>query len=324
MSVKESVLSLLESSRGEYFSGEQIAKALCVTRASVWKAVQSLNQGGYEIQAVPNKGYALPKAADVLTENGLHRYLLPQIQQIPLRVFDKVTSTNTLLKEAAQTGAADGTVIAASQQTAGRGRRGRSFYSPDKTGLYISVLLRPAMAAEDAVLITTMAAVAMCEAIEAVSGQATAIKWVNDIFMGGRKVCGILTEASVSMETGGVDYVVLGAGVNLYPPSEGFPEEIAATAGSVFAEAQPDLHNRLGAAFLNHLLPRVQAGDWPGYIDAYRKRSLVLNRTVEVLSSGDGCKKAFVKGIDDRCRLDVRFEDGSEALLSSGEISVRI
>ena len=129
--------------------------------------------------------------------------------------FEELDSTNSYLKEMAAKGAQEGTIIIANRQSAGRGRLGRSFFSPEEKGIYMSILLRPDISLERAVLITSMAAVAVAEAIEQVSGIQTKIKWVNDIFLNKKKVCGILTEAGIDAETGTLEYAVLGIGVNV-------------------------------------------------------------------------------------------------------------
>lgn len=196
--------------------------------------MNSLRTEGYEIDAVPNKGYRLAADTDMLSIRVIKKYLDPLCRTLNLCVMPETESTNTLLREKANNGFPEGTVVLANTQTKGRGRRGRSFYSPADTGLYLSVLLRPdGMIPDQAVKITTMAAVAVCEAVEKISGKETWIKWVNDIYQEGRKISGILTEASISMENGSVEYVILGIGVNVYPPKGGFPEDIRETAGSV-------------------------------------------------------------------------------------------
>ena len=220
---KSQVLELLTENSGKFFSGEEIATELGVSRNAVWKAVNSLKFEGYKIEAVKNKGYALSSTTDVISVKGIKKYLKSDLD---IEVYKEVTSTNTMLKERGSQGAKEGQVIIANMQTAGRGRIGRTFHSPSDTGIYMSILLRPTdLIPQDAVKITTLAAVCACEAIENVSGKSAAIKWVNDIFMDGLKVCGILTEAAMSLESGNLDYVVLGIGLNAYEPEGGFPEE---------------------------------------------------------------------------------------------------
>ncbi len=324
MTTKEKLLKLFESNKGRYFSGEEIAQVLGLSRAAVWKAVKSLRNEGYSIDAVTNRGYCLSESTDILSPQGIEKYLRPEYQLLQLTVMQSADSTNTMLREKANAGAAQGCVVIANQQTGGKGRSGRSFYSPADTGAYLSILLRPeACNAAQALRITTTAAVAMCEAIEEVSEEKTEIKWVNDIFMHGKKVCGILTEGSFSMETGLLDYAVLGAGINLYSPAGGFPEELKEIAGAVFPEKGDDLKNRLVAAFLNRFFDCYAKENPVSLIEKYRSRCFVIGRQVEVVQAG-GSRNAIATGIDDACRLLVTYENGETAALSYGEIRIKV
>lgn len=324
MTTKEQLLALLEGNKGVYFSGEDIAQRLNVSRAAVWKAVNALRQEGYAIDAVTNRGYCLSEKGDILSPQGIRKYLKPAYQAMEMTVLPTVSSTNALLREKANQGAAEGCVVIAGQQTAGRGRCGRAFYSPQETGLYLSLLLRPTQyGPQQASRLTAVAAVAMCEAMEAVSGQSPQIKWVNDIFLRGKKVCGILTEGSFGLENGSLEYLVLGVGVNVYPPKEGFPGELEKIAGSVFDSPLDDGKNHLAGEFLDRFLDRYYTPEDTSYIEAYRRRSLVIGKTVTVLSGGQS-QNAFAYGIDDNCRLLVRYENGETDCLSYGEIGVRL
>ena len=246
MTTKEKLLALLEDSKGTFFSGEEIARTLQVSRAAVWKAVNALREDGYTIDAATNKGYRLSPDSDILSPQGIRRFLKPEYRDLDLTVLPTAPSTNALVREKANQGRPEGCIIIACEQTDGRGRYGRQFFSPVDSGVYLSLLLRPtAYSSQQATCLTAAAAAAMCQAIEAVTGQQPGIKWVNDIFLHGKKVCGILTEAAVGLETGALDYMVLGAGVNLYPPVKGFPEEIQPIAGSVLERSCPEAKNRL-------------------------------------------------------------------------------
>lgn len=187
MTVKEHILALLDSNKGEYFSGEDIAGRLSVTRSAVWKAIKALQSDGYSIQAVTNKGYSLSPQTDILSAAAVSKYLDPRGQKLRLEVFKSVASTNELVKALASGGESEGKVILSEEQTAGRGRKGRPFFSPAGTGIYMSILLRPRLSAADATLLTTSAAVAVALAIERVSDLSTQIKWVNDVFMNGKR-----------------------------------------------------------------------------------------------------------------------------------------
>ena len=192
MTTKEKLLALLEDSKGTFFSGEEIARTLQVSRAAVWKAVNALREDGYTIDAATNKGYRLSPDSDILSPQGIRRFLKPEYRDLDLTVLPTAPSTNALVREKANQGRPEGCVIIACEQTDGRGRYGRQFFSPVDSGVYLSLLLRPtAYSPQQATCLTAAAAAAMCQAIEAVTGQQPGIKWVNDIFLHGKKVCGI-------------------------------------------------------------------------------------------------------------------------------------
>lgn len=324
MTTKEKLLALLEDSKGTFFSGEEIARTLQVSRAAVWKAVNALREDGYTIDAVTNKGYRLSPDSDILSPQGIRRFLKPEYRDLDLTVLPTAPSTNALVREKANQGRPEGCVIVACEQTDGRGRYGRQFFSPVDSGVYLSLLLRPtAYSPQQATCLTAAAAAAMCQAIEAVTGQQPGIKWVNDIFLHGKKVCGILTEAAVGLETGTLNYMVLGAGVNLYPPAEGFPEEIQSIAGSVLEHSCPEAKNRLVGEFLNRFWDFYARPECRAYLEDYRARSLAVGRRVTVLSNGQAVS-AYAYGIDDDFRLLVRYENGDTEALSYGEIRIQL
>lgn len=322
MSTKEKLLALLQEHKGEFFSGAQIAETLNVSRTAVWKAANSLRNAGYSINAVQNKGYSLDARTDVLSEAGIRQYLLPEYRDLHMDILPVADSTNAQLREKANGGTEDGCILIANEQTKGRGRLGRDFYSPPDTGVYLSILLRPDYhLPSQAVKITTMAATAASEAIEEVTLRPTGIKWVNDIFMNGKKVSGILTEASFNLENGRLDYIILGIGMNAYAPPEGFPGELSRIAGSIFYEQVEDGKNRLAAAFLNHFLGYYRSPDPDRYAEKYREKSILIGRQVTVITPSSQ-RSAYVLDVDKNCRLIVRYEDGEVEQLTSAEISV--
>lgn len=324
MTTKEKLLALLEDSKGTFFSGEEIARTLQVSRAAVWKAVNALREDGYTIDAATNKGYRLSPDSDILSPQGIRRFLKPEYRDLDLTVLPTAPSTNALVREKANQGCPEGCIIIACEQTDGRGRYGRQFFSPVDSGVYLSLLLRPtAYSPQQATCLTAAAAAAMCQAMEAVTGQQPGIKWVNDIFLHGKKVCGILTEAAVGLETGTLNYMVLGAGVNLYPPAEGFPEEIQSIAGSVLEHSCPEAKNRLVGEFLNRFWDFYAHPECRTYLEDYRARSLAIGRNVTVLSAGKAVS-AYAYGIDDDFRLLVRYENGDTEALSYGEIRIQL
>ncbi|MDE6149622.1 MAG: biotin--[acetyl-CoA-carboxylase] ligase [Ruminococcus sp.] len=324
MSLKEKVLNELEANRGESFSGAQLAKTLGVSRTAIWKAIEDLRKDGVEISAVTNKGYTLKSEDNSLSAEGI-RAILGETEY-DIHVEKTVTSTNTVLKELAKDGESAGYVLIAQQQTAGKGRLGRRFYSPDKTGLYLSVILKPKLTIENALFITTSAAVAVSRAIETVSNNEVKaeIKWVNDVFVNNKKVCGILTEASVDFESGGLEYAVLGIGVNILAPESDFPDELKNVATSVFGNSrQENIRNRLAAEILRELSRLPENFMDKEVLNEYRSRSMLIGKNVFAVS-GDKKDPCVVLDIDDRARLIVRFEDGSEKALSTGEVSIRM
>ncbi len=323
MKTKQRVLELLESRRGKAVSGEELAGLIGVSRNAVWKAIEELRKDGSTILARPKRGYFLPDYDNSLSAEGIRALT----GDIPLKidVRQSVTSTNDLLKEIAHKGEPEGYALIAAEQTAGKGRLGRQFYSPKGSGVYISLLLRPDMKAEQSLCITTSAAVCVCKAIEKVSDGKLSpkIKWVNDIYLNQKKVCGILTEAAVSFESGQLDYAVLGIGINIFTPQGDFPEDIKPVASSLFGQTeQANIRNRLTAAVLSELYKRLMQDKTMDYLDEYRSYSMLDGRSVMVIK-GDKRTPARVIGIDDSARLIVKYEDGTEAALSSGEVSVK-
>ncbi len=324
LSTKEKVLAFLKSREGTAVSGKELAEYAGVSGNAVWKAVNTLREAGYNINAKRNLGYAL-MPSNVLSKEEIGEYLSDPRLCEKLEVFKTVGSTNTLAKQyAAEHGCTEPVekIFVANEQTAGRGRQGRSFYSPEGTGIYMSFLINPGMNSAEAVRITTASSVAVCMAIEKVFGINPVIKWVNDVYLGDRKICGILTEAVTDFETGMVDSVVIGIGVNVF--TEDFPEEIADIAGSLTAMGEAD-RNRLTAEIINFMTGlcrtengRLVIGD---YIDEYKKRSMVIGKRIKILNTNE---VVLAEDIDKSGGLVVRLSDGTTKVLGSGEISIRV
>ena len=318
--IRDEVLrQLLDSS--EAISGSTLARNLGVSRNAVWKAIESLRMEGYDIQAATNRGYTLAAGADVLNRVEIARWLKKGEIGTPLEIYDEIDSTNIRAKELAVQGAAHGTAVLARQQTGGRGRFGRKFFSPENSGVYISFVLRPSLPAERAVMITSMAAVAVARAMERVADVKASIKWVNDVYLGTKKACGILCEAGLDFESGQMQYVVAGIGVNVGRMD--FPPELREIATSISNECGRDIsRSRFCAELINEmnaLYPQLESG---AFMAESRARSNVIGRDIVVLR-GEERYPATAVDIDDRGNLLVRREDGSEAVLQSGEISVR-
>ena len=322
MELKYQVLKILEENRGHSINGAKLANDLYVTRSAVWKAVKALQKEGYQITAVTNKGYCLQSQNDIVSAASILPHLRGAAAAFDLEVRQTVTSTNTLAKEMAAKGAREGTVLIAREQTEGRGRMGRSFYSPNSSGIYFSVILRPKLTLEDSLLITTAAAVAVAQAMEALAKVKAEIKWVNDIFIADKKVCGILTEASLNFESGGLEYAIVGIGINI--EANDFPEEINSIAGSLFTEKPSDtpVTSILVAEVLNHLAIYMNALSEKDYMEEYRKRSFLLGKNILVFKNKETYHAKAIT-IDEKARLVVAYEDGTTEALNSGEVSVR-
>ena len=261
MNSKEKVLEFLESNREDYISGEAMANAIGISRNAVWKAINDLRKSGYSIDAISNKGYKLSGANDIISVAGITSFLNTDVLNIynnnedMIRIYDTVSSTNRIAKELAIAGGAHGTLVVAKEQTEGRGRRDHSFYSPEG-GLYMSILLTPAhLSSLDPDTITTNTGNAVCDAIEAVSDIRPRLKPINDLFIKDKKICGILTEAGTEFETGEVQWIVVGIGINFDSDIAAFPGDIKNTATSLFAPGKStSTKNQLIAEILNRIL----------------------------------------------------------------------
>lgn len=329
MSVRDDVLKILEENRGTYFSGEEIAQQLNVSRTAVWKAVKVLNSEGYGIIGINKLGYCMKGGDDVISADGIMRYLPERLREkIDFQVLKRVSSTNTLLKQMAVEGEKEWKVLVAEEQTAGKGRMNRTFYSPSNSGIYMSILLRPDFNASESLFITTMAAVAVTEGIEEVLHTKAEIKWVNDIYCKDKKVCGILTEASINVETSRLDYAVLGIGINVKTPEGDFPEEIKNVAGSLVEpelseENGENLRNRLIADIVTRIYEYYLRLDRHEFMSKYKEKSMLIGKEVYVLSDKDK-EGLLVLDIDDNAALVVEHKDGRVEHISSGEVSVRL
>lgn len=314
MALKEEILAILESNRNRAVSGQELAEKLSVTRAAVWKAVKSLKTEGHIIEAVTNRGYRLQTVSDVLSAAGIKTCLKHDCR---VEVYDKLESTNITAKLAALNGAPANTVIAANCQTGGRGRRGRAFYSPPKSGVYFSVILRPNVNAKESVLLTTAAAVSAAEAIEELTGKKALIKWINDVYVEGKKCVGILSEAVFDCESGAVDSVIVGIGINV--STHDFPPEIADKAGSIGAVSR----NALVAAVTDKLIDICESLPDNSHLVRYRKRCFLLGDEITVIPFGGEKYNATALSVDDEGRLVVKTDSGEEKALSNEEVSVR-
>ncbi|MBP0954727.1 MAG: biotin--[acetyl-CoA-carboxylase] ligase [Oscillospiraceae bacterium] len=318
MGLKTRVLEILENNRGRSISGNSIANSLGITRSAVWKAVVDLRREGYIIDAVTNRGYCLTGESGLMNERSIQGFLTTEHLGRKLDVFKTIDSTNNFAKSLAQLGGAHGHTIIAEQQTVGRGRADKSFYSPANQGIYMSVIVRPRIPVACSPRITACTAVAVADAIKDTAGIECGIKWVNDIFVHGKKLCGILTEAAVGVETGELDYAVIGIGINANNAE--FPDEIKDTATSLFFESRRIINRaELTANVLNRLESRLKELESGSFMNEYRERSILIGKRARILS-GDRVTEYDCTGIDDNGFLVVRDMDGNEEHLSTGTI----
>lgn len=304
---------LFELSKAEdYISGEALAVKFGKSRAAVWKAVKSLTKEGYHIEAVTNRGYRLSSDNNILSAESVKSHLNKSIDVI---FYPSVDSTNNVCKKLVADECGKAFLVVANEQTAGRGRQGKSFYSPSGTGVYFSLVLRPRASLNSTVSITTAAAVAVCRAIESLTGKEPQIKWVNDVYFNGKKVCGILTEAITNFEDGIVDSVIIGIGINISTAQ--FPESVEG-AGSLNADID---RGRLIATVANELL-NIATDDYKEFIDYYRTHSMVLGQKIKFIKNSVETPATAV-AIDEHGGLEVELESGEHIILRSGEISIR-
>lgn len=317
--VKEKTLNILNKNVGKLVTGTDIAKELGITRNSVWKAINSLKKEGYDISSSPNSGYTLNKAVDIFTSDAINAHLKSPCKIVML---DKADSSNRIAKELAMSGEVEGTVVIAKSQTNGKGRMGRSFISRSENGLYMTIILKPSILAKDALAVTILGAVSVSEAIEKTAGIDTQIKWVNDIYIGKKKVSGILCEAALDFESGMLDYAVIGIGINIAPPEEGFAPEISEIATSIFENNAPcGYKSLLCAEIINTFFKYYDKINEKDYLKIYKRKSNVLGKEIEIDVGGKTtCGEAI--DIDENANLILKTEDGIKTF-NSGDARIK-
>lgn len=310
---RQALLQALSAAEGAYVSGQQLAQQLGISRAAVHKAAAALAAQGYALDAAPRRGYRLT-GGDPFCREAVGEY------PAPVYLYDTLESSNRTAKLLALDGAAHGTLVLAAHQSGGRGRLGRSFASPAGKGVYFSVLLRPSLSAATAQTVTIAAAVAVCRAVDALCGIQLSIKWVNDLYYQGKKVCGILTEAGTDLESGLLEWLVVGIGLNLTTTAADLPPELAATAGSLY----PGGPTPVSRAALAGQIARELLTLCPGTacLDEYRARCFVPGHWVTVCA-GHETYAAKALCIDEQGRLVVQRENGRQEALRCGEVTTR-
>lgn len=320
--VKNKILRLLKESE-DFLSGEKISEEFGVTRAAIWKTINSLKEEGYEIESISRKGYRLLSSPDVLTYEEIKDYLNTRFIGRKIHYFDTINSTNKMAKEIAHK-QGEGVVIVAEEQIEGRGRLGRTWDSPRGKGIYFSIILKPQVHPMKVSKLTLVGAAAVHLALEEIGIKST-IKWPNDILINGKKVCGILTE--MSSELNMINHVVMGIGINVNLDRNEIPKDLQDKATSLKIESR-DIVNRkkLLASILNKFesfyTPFMEEGEITQAIEVCRKNSAVIGKEVQMIN---GSTKRLCKVIDlnDAGELVVEFADGRIEPIISGEISIR-
>lgn len=325
---KSDILTLLRNSE-DYLSGQQLCDRFGVTRTAVWKVIKQLKEEGYRIESVSGRGYRLVEGpADRMSASEIASRRQTEWAGRKLYYLDATGSTNTDAKRLGEEGEPHGTVVVADVQTAGKGRRGRSWQTLPGTALSFTLLLRPDFAPDKASMITLVMALSVAEAVEEVSGTSAGIKWPNDIVMNRKKICGMLTEMTMTPEMDEIQYVVVGAGINVNNASaEEFQEEVRSVATSLRMETGRQ-YNR--AALLNQTLMRFEDNyatflktlDLSGLRECYEKHLLNQGSQVRVLDPA-GEYVGVAEGIDLKGELIVVRENGEKTPVYAGEVSVR-
>jgi len=324
---KDVVLNFLEQNKGTFLSGETIAKELSLSRNSVWKAIESLRRDGYRIEAASRRGYSLSGESDILSSSGILSFLSFGMDPSQIHIFDSLESTNKTAKSMASLGASHGTVVISKTQTLGSGRKNRSFFSPEG-GIYMSIILDPHfLPFSNTALITSYTAVCICKAMEKLANVTPTIKWINDIYLGSKKICGILTESGTDFESGEIQWLVVGIGINFAIDQKAFPVELRKKAGSLFTPGETIISkNHLIAEIIDRLTSPVSAKKLTpsSILRSYKKRLNMLDAEVTVIQRNGESYTAIAKDIDENGKLIIELPDKSTKTLSSEEISIRI
>jgi BirA family biotin operon repressor/biotin-[acetyl-CoA-carboxylase] ligase len=322
MSKKAEILFLLKESRPEYISGEEICQKINISRTAVWKHINTLREEGYVIEAVPNRGYSLVSVPDRLYADEIQEGLDTGFVGKAVFFYDSLFSTNRQARDLAQGGAVGGTLVVTEEQTAGKGRMGRGWYSPKGTGVTCSLILRPAIEPGQAPPVTMLTAVAVASAVERVAGVSPGIKWPNDLLLDGKKICGILTEMNAEMER--IHFLVVGVGINVN--TDYFPEDIKDIATSLYLAggrrvSRLDLLRRYLMEFEHYYQQWMDYGFGP-VLEEWKKRCVTLNRPVRI-STPRETWEGWAVDVDNTGALVLRTDDGELKNFVAGEVSLR-
>jgi BirA family biotin operon repressor/biotin-[acetyl-CoA-carboxylase] ligase len=312
MTTKDLVLQILISKSNTFISGQDLAKQLNISRASIWKAIKTLQKQGYAIDAITDRGYRLNSSNDILNEKIVASKIIGDCEVI---YYPTIDSTNTQAKRLINDGKTNTMLLICDEQTAGRGRQGKSFYSPPLTGIYMSYVMHPMVQMQNAVTATTAAAVAVCKAVEKLTDKKPKIKWVNDVYLDGKKICGILTEAVTDFETGTVTSVIIGIGMNI--KTIDFPDDVENASCLNASVKRADL-----ISAITNELAHICGGNYDNFIDYYRQHSMIIGEKINFIHNGKITPATAVQ-IDNDGGLIVELANGTQTTLRSGEISIR-
>lgn len=322
--MKTEILKILRSTDG-YVSGQELCDKLGVSRTAVWKVIGSLKEEGYEIDSVSRKGYRLLSSPDVVSESEIASRISDGVFGQKVVSYEITDSTNTRAKQLAEEGSVHGTLVVANMQTAGKGRRGRSWQQEEGSVIAMSLLLRPTFSPDKASMLTLLAAHSVAGAIEAVTGLPAAIKWPNDIVINKKKTVGILTEMSLGVEQAAIDYIVIGIGINVN--NTVFPEEIRDMATSLYLEKGERVSR---SALIAESMRRLEVDyeaflkteDLSAILPDYNAHLISMNKEVRVLDP-KGEYTGISRGMDAQGELIVERADGEIIKVYAGEVSVR-
>ena len=324
MKNRDRVLQILYRNNGECVSSSEITGELGITRSAVFKIINELKKQGFDIESIHHRGYRLGNEKDIISPEIINEIIEKEGKNRRIQYFERVDSTNTFAKKILMEGESYPDIIIANEQEQGRGRLGREFYSPKGTGIYCSFILDPFIKIENSILVTVAASVAVSRAIEKVTKKDTQIKWINDIYIDDKKVCGILTEAVTDFETGIIGKIILGIGINFNTPSESFPDEITDRASSVFMDDTFGVtRNQLIAQLIIEIDECMNDIENDEIIKYYRNKSLVLGKMLEITYFGQE-KPIQGKAVDiDRNGFLIIETKNGLLTLNSGEVSIR-
>lgn len=318
------ILRLFREAGNNFVSGELISRELTVSRTAVWKHINGLRDAGYVIEAVPSRGYLLVSTPNILSEEEVREKLHGEIIGQRLICLPETASTNADAFRLAEDGAVEGTVVIADAQSGGKGRMGRVWSSPPGINLYCSVILRPSVKPHQAPQLTFLSAVAVARAIELTTALKPEIKWPNDILIHGRKVAGLLNE--MSSETDGINFVILGIGVNLNMSAAQFPVDVRTPATSLLLEQGRPVSRAQFAAIMLNELDRLY-GDFLLYgfdpvRDEWQLRCNANGHEVSVSDGGAETLRGMFNGIDGDGAMLVRLPSGMVERILSGDVRV--